>query len=86
MYKSDDKIIDVRTNVIYVVDCVDHYDEVSLVFTKDKKYIPTEFVKKFIDRPIKSNENEVLNFFKEHQLSDDEFDVFLNKMIMSLRN
>lgn len=86
MYKSEEKIIDVRTNLTYVVECVDHYDNVSLVFTKDKKYIPTEFVKKFIDRPIKSNENEVLNFFKEHQLSDNEFDVFLNKMIMSLRN
>ena len=49
MYKSDDKIIDVRTNLIYVVDCVDHYDEVSLAFTKDKKYIPLEFTKIFVD-------------------------------------
>jgi hypothetical protein len=86
MYKSEEKIIDVRTNLTHVVECVDHYDNVSLVFTKDKKYIPIEFVKKCIDTPIKSNENEVLDFFKEHQLSDGEFDVFLNNMIVSLRN
>jgi hypothetical protein len=86
MYKSEEKIIDVRTNLIHIVECVDHYDDVSLVFTKDKKYIPIEFVKKCIDTPINSNENEVLDFFKERQLTDGEFDVFLNKMIISLRN
>lgn len=86
MYKGEEKIIDVRTNLIHTVECVDHYDNVLLVFTKDKKYIPIEFVKKCIDIPINSNENEVLDFFKKRQLSDGEFDVFLNKMINTLRN
>lgn len=86
MYKSEEKIIDVRTNLTHIVECVDHYDGISLVFTKDKKYIPTEFVKKFIDTSIKSNENEVLDFFKEHQLSDDEFEIFLKKVIKSLND
>ena len=84
MYKSDDKIIDVRTNVIYVVDCVDHYDDVSLVFTKDKQYIPLEFTKIFIDTPVKTNEEYVLDFFENNQLSDDEFDSFLNNLKKSL--
>jgi hypothetical protein len=84
MYKSDDKIIDVRTNVIYVVDCVDHYDDVSLVFTKDKQYIPLEFTKIFIDAPVKTNEEYVLDFFENSQLSDDEFDSFLNNLKKSL--
>lgn len=85
MYKSDDKIIDVRTNLIYVVDCVDHYDEVSLVLTKDKKYIPLEFTKIFIDIPVKSNEENVLDFLNDFKLSDDEFNIFLKKVKKSLK-
>ena len=84
MYKSDDKIIDVRTNVTYVVDCVDHYDDVSLVFTKDKQYIPLEFTKIFIDTPSKTNEEYVLDFFENNQLSDDEFNSFLYNLKKSL--
>ncbi len=86
MYKSDDKIIDVRTNLIYVVDCVDHYDNVSLVFTKDKKYIPLEFAKIFIDTPLKTNEENVLDFFNECKLNDEEFKNFLNHFKESLKN
>ena len=86
MYKSDDKIIDVRTNLIYVVDCVDHYDNVSLVFTKDKKYIPLEFTKIFIDTPLKTNEENVLDFFNECKLNDEEFKDFLNHFKESLKN
>jgi hypothetical protein len=86
MYKSDDKIIDVRTNLIYVVDCVDHYDDVSLVFTKDKQYIPLEFTEIFLDVPVKTNEENVLDFLNEFKLSDDEFKLFLKKVKKSLKN
>lgn len=85
MYKSDDKIIDVRTNVIYVVDCVDHYDDVSLVFTKDKQYIPLEFTEIFFDVSVKTNEENVLDFFNDYKLSDDEFKIFLKKVKKSLK-
>lgn len=85
MYKSDDKIIDVRTNLIYVVDCVDHYDNVSLVFTKDKKYIPLEFTKIFIDTPLKTNEENVLDFLNDFKLNNDEFNIFLKKVKKSLK-
>jgi len=38
------KIKDIRDNSIHVVNCVDVYDTVTLVFTEDKKYIPIDFV------------------------------------------
>lgn len=34
------KIIDIRDGNQYVVESVDHYDTVTLVYTKCKKYIP----------------------------------------------
>lgn len=40
-----DKIIDVRDNSVHIVECVDVYDTVTLVFTEGRNYIPTEFVK-----------------------------------------
>jgi hypothetical protein len=86
MYKSDDKIIDVRTNLIYVVDCIDHYDDVSLVFTKDKQYIPLEFTEIFLDVSVKTNEENVLDFLNEFKLNDDEFKLFLKKVKKSLKN
>ena len=86
MYKSDDKIIDVRTNLIYVVDCVDHYDDVSLVFTKDKQYIPLEFTEIFLDVSVKTNEENVLEVLNEFKLNDDEFKLFLKKVKKSLKN
>jgi hypothetical protein len=86
MYKSEQQIIDIRTNLIYEVDCVDHYDGVSLVFTKDKQYIPLEFTKIFVDTPIKTNEENVLDFFNDCRLSDDEFEIFLKKVMKSLND
>lgn len=85
MYKSDDKIVDVRTNLIYVVDCVDHYDDVSLVFTKDKQYIPLQFTEIFIDISVKTNEENVLYFFNDCKLNDDEFNIFIKKVKKSLK-
>lgn len=40
-----DKIVDIRDNSIHIVECVDVYDTVTLVFTEGKKYIPLESVK-----------------------------------------
>lgn len=38
--KKGDNIIDVRDNSVHIVECVDVYDTVTLVFTEGKKYIP----------------------------------------------
>jgi len=43
--KKGDKIIDVRDNTEHIVECVDVYDEVTLVFTEDRKYIPLELTR-----------------------------------------
>jgi hypothetical protein len=43
--KNGDKIIDVRDNTKHIVECVDVYDEVTLVFTEDRKYIPLELTR-----------------------------------------
>jgi len=43
--KKGDKIIDVRDNTEHIVECVDVYDEVTLVFTEGKKYIPLELTR-----------------------------------------
>ena len=47
MYNFGDKIIDVRNgNVDYVIS-VDKYEDVTLVFTETKQYIPINFVASF---------------------------------------
>jgi hypothetical protein len=79
MYKSDDKIIDVRTNTIHVVDCVDHYDSVSLVFTKNKKYIPIEFTKKYVNNSIKT-EDKVLDLMSNYKFNDEEFNSLMDNL------
>ena len=43
--EKGDKIIDNRDNSIHIVNCVDIYETVTLVFTESKKYIPIESVK-----------------------------------------
>ena len=47
--KKGDKIIDIRDNTEHVVECVDVYDEVTLVFTESKKYIPIESIRNLTD-------------------------------------
>jgi len=42
-----DKIVDVRDNSVHIVECVDVYDTVTLVFTEGKKYIPEDNVISF---------------------------------------
>lgn len=79
MYKSDDKIIDTRTNTTYVVDCVDHYDNVSLVFTKNKKYIPIEFTKKRVNNSIKT-EDKALDLMSNYKFNDEEFNTLMNNL------
>jgi len=43
--KKGDKIIDTRDYSVHIVECVDVYDTVKLVFTEEKKYIPTDFIR-----------------------------------------
>ena len=38
------KIIDIRDGNQYVVESVDHYDDVTLIFTEDSKYIPIQYI------------------------------------------
>ena len=54
-----DKIIDVRDNSVHIVECVDVYDTVTLVFTEGKKYIP-------INQSI--NINEIADALKKIQI------------------
>ena len=42
--KKGDIIIDKRDNREHIVECVDVYDEVTLVFTEGKKYILCVFL------------------------------------------
>ena len=42
--EKGDKIKDIRDNSIHIVESVDVYDEVTLIYTEGKKYIPIESV------------------------------------------
>lgn len=43
--EKGDKIKDIRDNSIHIVESVDVYDEVTLIYTEGKKYIPMDKVK-----------------------------------------
>lgn len=43
--EKGDKIKDIRDNSIHIVESVDVYDEVTLIYTEGKKYIPVDKVK-----------------------------------------
>lgn len=45
--KKGDKLVDKRDNTIHIVECVDVYETVTLVFTEEKKYIPLENLREF---------------------------------------
>lgn len=40
-----DKIVDLRDNSVHIIDSIDVYDTVTLVFTEGKQYIPINHVK-----------------------------------------
>ena len=50
--KKGDKIEDIRNGSIHTVECVDVYDEVTLVFTTGTKYIPIELVKVIMESEV----------------------------------
>jgi hypothetical protein len=58
------KIVDVRDNSVHIVECVDVYDTVTLVFTEGKKYIPFNEVREFTMDDVMLDENFV-NTIKE---------------------
>jgi len=69
-----DKIIDVRDNSVHIVECVDVYDTVTLVFTEGKKYIPIEcteevnefdIVKENVEHALEITINNSFNNFME---------------------
>ena len=43
--EKGDKIKDIRDNSIHIVESVDVYDEITLIYTEGKKYIPMDKVK-----------------------------------------
>lgn len=59
--KKNDIIINIKTNLEHVVDSIDYYNGVTLIFTNDKKYIDIN------DAIIKSDE------FLDIKLVDDLF-------------
>jgi len=50
--KKGDKIEDIRNGSTHTVECVDFYDEVTLVFTTGKKYIPIELTKVIMESEV----------------------------------
>lgn len=59
--KKNDIIIDINTNFEHVVDSIDYYDDITLIFTNDKKYIDIN------DTIIKSDD------YSDKKLIDDLF-------------
>ena len=70
--KKGDNIIGVRDNSVHIVECVDVYDTVTLVFTEEKKYIPTDFIRDMtlieqIEMALNDNP-EILNGYIERNI------------------
>ena len=70
--KKGDKIIDTRDYSVHIVECVDVYDTVKLVFTEEKKYIPTDFIRDMtlieqIEMALNDNP-EILNGYIERNI------------------
>lgn len=42
-----DKIIDLKNNSVHIIESIDDYESITLVFTDDKKYIPISNVMEF---------------------------------------
>ena len=78
-----DKIIDVRDNSVHIVECVDVYDTVTLVFTEGKKYIPKDSVislNQIINENAESIKNELVNIQLEARKElKDKFGIDLEK-------
>jgi len=47
-----DKIKDLRDNSVHIVDSIDVYDTITLVFTEGKQYIPMENIRVFTNEEI----------------------------------
>lgn len=62
-----DKIVDVRDNTVHIVESVDVYDTVTLVFTESKKYIPFNHIRDFTVSDVLLDE-EFVNLIKEERV------------------
>jgi len=47
-----DKIVDLRDNSVHIIDSIDVYDTVTLVFTEGKQYISMENIRVFTNEEI----------------------------------
>lgn len=61
--EKGDKIKDIRDNSIHIVESVDVYDEVTLIYTEGKKYIPIESVE-LISKVIEKVKSLIFNLVK----------------------
>jgi len=67
--EKGDKIIDKRDNSVEIVDSIDVYDTVTLVFTESKKYIPLSEIKEFTNletlKEVLDNNPEIIKDYEE---------------------
>lgn len=88
--KKGDKIIDVRDNTEHVVECVDVYDEVTLVFTESKKYIPIESIRNLTDvemvRNIITENPDILKNYEDEIITNvsESFELHLKNISKKL--
>jgi len=61
--EKGDKIKDIRDNSIHIVESVDVYDEVTLIYTEGKKYIPIESVE-LLSKVIEKIKSLIFNLVK----------------------
>lgn len=76
-------ILDKRDNTLHVVECVDVYDEVTLVFTEGKKYIPidkTTNITDVVDREASTIAEELKRFRLEtRRIFKEKYGIDLTK-------
>jgi len=66
-----------KTNIVHIVESIDVYDEITLVFTNDSKYIPIEDVEIVLESTIATY---FIKVFKNEKIESClELDVF-NKL------
>lgn len=75
MFKVNEKVVNGITGEIYIVDSIDVYDNVTLLYTTCKKYIPINDVVSF--NPIK---NSLSNLERKLEILDDELLEYLNNL------
>jgi hypothetical protein len=87
MIKKGDIIKDKKTNTKHIVESIDYYDNITLIFTEDSKYIPIENVQKctktklgdfiiglFTNTDMGVNDSEIVDIFRKNKVIDLKYD------------